>query len=479
MIKGFANKHRFAIKWLGIAFAIKLVMFIYFAINFYKNTPADLVSNFIFIYSGDTTGYYEPMDSFVNGHGYDSYCRMPGMLPIYYVLSLFFSAMWAKTFMIVLQFITSTISVYVLALVAKMVFKKDRIFYITFFLYALSSFVTIWDHKGYADSFSTTFLIFSFYYLLRSKDKSRYTSLLLSGIFITWAVFIRPIVGIVIPIYVLFYLFDLKNIKQTITSGLVFSLPVVLFLFLWAQRNYSQTGRIIILQGPLSECFPGLTPELLSIRDLIVSWGGDTQPWAKGSDGEWFLSKKGAAAEPESKNIYTKAYNLDSLIKLREFFNLTFADSIPDADRNAFKNYVNTKTKLYVDSYRDEHGAKYHFTNKLLLIKRFMFPSRLDGLPFPKLSEMSLVQKAIKGGYLLLLLLVSVFGMIGTVISLSRKIFLPVLPWAFILILSVGMGYVEQRYYIPVYTFFVILSAVALDYFLDVIFRKRKTAGQG
>jgi hypothetical protein len=464
MIRDFINNHQFALKWLGIAFLIKLGLFVYFAINFYKNTPADLVSNFIFIYSGDTTGYYEPMDSFVNGTGYDSFCRMPGMLPIYYVLRLIFSAMWAKTWMIVLQFVTSTVSVYVLALIAKTVFKKDRVFYITFFLYAFSSFVSIWDHKGYADSFSTSFLIYSFYFLLISKSRRQNSNLLISSLFITWAVFIRPIVGIAIPLFVLFYLFDLKNLKQTFKTCFLFSLPIVFFLFLWAQRNYAQTGKIILLQGPLSECFPGLTPELLSIRDLVVSWGGDTQPWAKGSDGEWFFQKKTAAAEPESKGIYTAAYNLDSLIKLREIFLLTFKDSLPPAQKLDYKNYVNNKTKIYVESYRQEHAFKYYFLNKFVLVKRFVFPSRLDGLPFPKLSEMSLLQKMIKGGYLILLLLVSVFGLLGSFIAFYRKSFLPVIPLAFILILSVGMGYVEQRYFVPVYSFFVILSAVTVDW---------------
>jgi hypothetical protein len=163
MIKRFYTKHRYAFKWFFMALTIKGCLFLLFALNFIQNWPAKWITNSIFIASGDTIGYYEPVEAFANGYGYNTFCRMPGLLPIYAPLYFLFGGIWGKTLVIVLQFLLSSLSVYFLARTAELIFNNNRIFYISFFLYAFSSFVSIWDHYGYSDSFSTSLLIFSFY----------------------------------------------------------------------------------------------------------------------------------------------------------------------------------------------------------------------------------------------------------------------------------------------------------------------------
>jgi hypothetical protein len=83
MFKRLFVEKRFALKWLGIAFLIKGALFVLFTILFNQNWPNEQIINHLFVISGDTGGYYEPVESFVRSGNYDTYCRMPGLLPIY------------------------------------------------------------------------------------------------------------------------------------------------------------------------------------------------------------------------------------------------------------------------------------------------------------------------------------------------------------------------------------------------------------
>ncbi len=475
-MKELSEQKKFRYKWLSIAFAIKGALFAFFAYNFYHYWPKEMITNVIFNASGDTSGYYAPLESLVQGKGYYSMGRMPGLLPIYVPLRLLFSVEWTQAIIIILQFLTGVISVYALSKTALLIFKKERIFYITFFLYAFSSFVSIWDHVGYSDSFAISFLIFSFYFLIKYKETLNWKHLFFSGFFIAWSVFFRPIHGLAVPLAFLFFLFDIRNIIQTIKRGIIYSLVLIITLSMWTYKNYRDFNKIVVLQGSMIECFPRMiTQELLSIRELITVWGGDTQPWSKGSDAEWLLTKKTDEdkTEPESKNIYTSAYNIDSLRILKKKYFASINDTISEAERNALKKYVNTKSLIYLESYKKEHFFRYLLVNRLIITKRLLVPPRLDDLPFPPLAKMSIIHKVAKGGYFLLLIFVNIVGVIGCFLALRKRKFLAIIPLAFIFTLTFIFGYVEQRYLLPAYCFLVIFVAYVIDSLIEYYNRRK------
>lgn len=476
MIRSFYNKHTFAFKWLSIAFIIKLVLFIFFAFNFYHYWPEVNITNVIFNASGDTSGYYAPLESLVQGKGYYSMGRMPAMLPIYVPLRLFFSVEWSKTLIIILQFLVSAVSVYVLAKTALLIFKKQRIFYLTFFLYAFSSFVSIWDHIGYMDSFGTSFLIFSIYFVHQYKITQKWKHLFWSGFFIAWSIFFRQLHGLVVPLVLLFFLFDIKNIKRTIQNGIVYCSVLVISLSAWSYKNYHDFNKRVIFTGSLTEAFPGMiTEELLKLRELITIWGGDTQPWVKGSDAEWLLYVKYDSdhTEPPTKNIYTKEYNVDSLRNLKRMYVALRTDtSLTEPQKTELKHRVNEAATRYIASYKSEHFVRYILVNRLIIARRLLFPPRLDDLPFPSLDKMNIIQKIVKGGYYVLLLLVNFIGLIGCFLALRKRIFLSVIPLTFVFVLTFIFGYVEQRYLVPAYCFLVIFVAYVTDLVYEFYLRR-------
>lgn len=471
MIKRSIAGNSFALKWLSIAFVIKLVLFIFFAINFKQNWPAEWVTNGLFINTGDTPGYYVPLESFANGHGYDSYCRMPGLLPFYAPLRLFFDEGAAKAGIVVFQFFLGVISVYLLAQIAQFVLKSPRAFYWTFFIYAFSSFVSIWDHYGMSESFGTSLLIFSIYFLTRYKTRPSGWYIFFCGLFLTWSVFFRAIHGILIPVVILFFLFDRKQLALTFKHTLQFLCPVVLFLGIWTYKNYTQYGKPVVLTGSVFDCTGFLSREHIAIRELIIAWGGDYQPWSKGSEAEWFFQStvSDKAAAPNKRDVYTSAYNLDSLLTLRSLYEKGKSDTLSADLKENYNKLVLSKSRSYVDSYVKEHAFNYYVVNKLLILKKILIPSRLDDLPLPALSSMNLFQKLTKIFYFLLLIFIGIAGIAGGIIALIRGNRWAMIPLILITLIGIVFGFVEQRYLAPSYPFFVIFTIYLLFLAIDRI----------
>src|SRR5436190_18097032 len=280
----------FAFKWIIIAFIIKAGLFFFFALNFIQNWPHGWIINSIFITAGDTGGYYDPIESWVNGLGYNTFCRMPGLLPIYGPLYWLFGAVWGKTVVIILQLCASAVSVYLLAKTAARIFQSSKIFFVCFFLYSFSSFVSIWDHYGLSDSFSTSFLIISFYFFVSYFENAKAYALILSGVFVAWSVFFRPINGIVLSCYIFIFFLNTKTGFYRFFKGSIFlALPLIVLISAWTLHNYLSFRKIVPLQGTLSECSSGrLSEDHIAIRNLIITWGGDFQEWSLGGETEWF-----------------------------------------------------------------------------------------------------------------------------------------------------------------------------------------------
>jgi hypothetical protein len=280
-----------------------------------------------------------------------------------------------------------------------------------------------------------------------------------------WSVFFRPVHGIIIPFAAIIFLFNRRDLAGFFKMGFLFVLPVVLFLGIWTYSNYSKHKKIIVLQGDLSECFSGLTSDLLGIRDLIVAWGGDSQPWSRHSEGEWFFNTtlKDKQPEPSKDVIYTSQYNLDSLKKLQYAFAVVHSDTTESTVKEKYRSHIVSATSRYIQSYKNEHWFRYYVVNKIKLLKKFLIPDRLDDLPLPASDKMNIIQKAVKGGYFLLLIFVNVFGFIGSFLILRKGILLPLIPLVLLFTLCIGMGLIEQRYLVPVYGYFVIATAFLLD----------------
>ena len=464
---------------LALVLIIKTPLFLLFAFFFHSYWPSDRNLNFFFNVSGDTAGYYEPCEQFYLGHGYTSVCRMPGLLPIYFFIRLLVSAVWTKTAIIFLQFIADVIATFLLASIAYMLSNKAIAYWLVLMGYSLSYFVAVWNHVGYSDSFAVAMLVYAFYFALRYKQKMQLHLVFWSGFFMTWSVFFRPVHLLALPVFVLFFVRLQPSILQWSKQLLLFLASLLICLSIWTVYNYNKTGRMIVLQDNTSACSSSITPEMLAIRELIIAWGEDIQPWAKGAAAEWFFSKNKMAnqdTEPLSEFL-TSECTADSLLALKYNYQQYRAADSSDSLRQMHAGLVLMQSARFLDDYRKAHPFKAYFLNKIKLCARFIWPSRLDNLPLPSLEKMSFVQKVIKSGYFLLLLLVSTLGSLGCFYFLFKKQIWTLLPLLFVILLPGYFGYIEQRYFAPVYPFFMVFAVMASLGLIGGIKRRQSKIG--
>lgn len=448
--------------WLPFVVAVKLILFTYFAFEFYHYRDPKAMVNGLAATTGDTPGYYNPAQAVADGLGYNSSCRMPAFVPIYSPLSMMLGEQNAKSAMVFIQLVFSILSVIALGRWAQRIIQRPYIFQWTVVLYALSSFVSIWDHYLMSDSFSTSFFIFSLYFLERYFTKRNISLLLLSGALLAWCVFFRQIFLVIYPaIAFILFIKEEKRILPFVKSGLVFILPLVISLFSWAQYNKAKRGEFIVLVSPLEECFGTYSKEYQAVAGYLIDMGYGEPFWEDGSLPQWMLrNKKNTPMPPIPDRHFTSVCNADSLEKLKNDYQLYLA--LPAAERDSIGELILSKAQLYKEVYKKEKWFNYYVLNRLRHVRVFLLPLQVDNLPGPSYPEMNPIEKAVKLFYLTFFTLITVAGFIAMLLLMKKNIAL--LAWftpalSIFIALTVVLGYVEQRYIVPLYPMFLVATA--------------------
>jgi hypothetical protein len=464
-------------KWLLIIFMIKAAWFSFFIVFRDKNWFSEFVVKGIAIRGGDSVTYYYPIEKYINEGEYRGMCRMPGLMPVYLPLRWMMSEDSALVVMVFIQLAMDILTTLLLAIIAARVFGSAQHFKWTALLAAISTFVSIRSNYLLSDSLCISSFIISIYFLTNYCIKAKWKWLLLSGLFLAWCLFLRPVMLIAIPFTALVLLYHHRRFFTALKSGIILLLPVGLLLSIWTMRNMSVFGRAVIFVAPIEECMGQITPEFNAIRGLIITMGEDFQPWSKGSAAEWFIQKKSKHLEesPFSEKDFTTAYNLDSLNQLRMDYVL-FTQEKNDSVRSVIGLDIQTRANHFTQTYKQEHAVRYWLINRLGFIRIFMFPSRIDDLPLPAVSEMNILQKLAKAGSYVLLLFVSACSILSLLWFTWKRNWLAVLwallPFSFIIILGY-LGFIEQRYLATAYPFMVMITCGFLISLTQVFLKKK------
>lgn len=124
--------------WIIFAIVVKSLFFIY-ALPHEDTSLQDTPYNKTFaVTTVETPSYLEPAENFINTGHYDAKkwgdLRPPGYAWPYCLLRSFLSITWTLNVLDLIQLLLSAISVFALARVAYLIFKKESYFYLTFFL---------------------------------------------------------------------------------------------------------------------------------------------------------------------------------------------------------------------------------------------------------------------------------------------------------------------------------------------------------
>lgn len=374
--------------WVLIALVVKSLFVIYF-VSLAYSLPADAYGfNWKGSWAkagGDTPSYFDPIENLLaHGEYYDDH-RMPGYGWIYFLLRLGFSEASSFNILIVIQLFFSAISVYLLGLIAQMIFKNKRSFYLVYMLYLLSTFVSIYDYVLMTESLTVSTLIFSFYFFLKYFEHQKQLNLLYSGLFITWAIFLKPIVLPILFLYVVFLSYVLIKMethkKKIFIRCIIILSPFIIADGIWILRNLQKHKQFYPLQKNIYYAKSNTIQK--SIIDFVHAFGGNISFYQKSSQKIYFSThsehfyKEGADTLMPliPQHVYTSEFNIDSLLKIRK--KIIALSSVDKHNSNYCKlnNSIIESLDRYTNSIKQEAPFLYYFYSRLYCLRKFVFTS--------------------------------------------------------------------------------------------------------
>jgi hypothetical protein len=460
--------------WVFIAFIFKLFLFIF---QISVHPPQNEIAGFFGLTWGDTWSYLDPIDKLVKKGSYWPDYRMPGYGLAYLPLIVIFSKATACNLLIIIQLLLASLSVYVLALTAKKIFHTKISFYATFYLFSISCLSNLYDASLQTESLTVSLLIFSTYFFIRYFDNFSKRTLFLSGFFLTWVIFIRPVFAPLLAFYCIILIVHSINFKKTfITSILIFLISFILLDGLWIVRNYRCYKSIIPLTRYVGIYPAALFSQIRPVTVFVSAWGGDYNWWDPDADIRWF----GRKADPPGRvpltdkeifpppYIYTSKFNEDSLKRLRVVFmqleavNYNGYDDSLSAYGQKYR-FFRDKLNSYTVSIKNENPFVYYVRGPWNAFKRFLFYSGTNELfyyiPDDKFTAGEYLFQMFYCGFYILTLS---FGFIGillmckSLVQLKLQSIFMAIPVYTVLIHPIILRLVERRYFLPAWPFLII-----------------------
>ena len=447
-------------KFIFALIVFKCLIFSYLVFQYANYWESGTVEG-LAVHAGDTSGYFNPAESLAQGAGYSSICRRPAFVPIYSAVSAVFNPYIAFQFVILLQCVFGILSVIWVARIAAHLGQNKRAYYIAGIIYASSLLIAVWDSMLLSDSLGNSFLILAFYLAIRFKNELTWKLVFWSSLFLTWSIFFRQIHVLFIPVL---YFLLLKR-TQFLKSSILFGIPLLLAFGSWTAYNYSKTNRFIPLVDSFSSCYGYMPEELIAIRDLVIAWGEDCQPWVPNSASNYLIAKDGCTISPLVERHYTTAYGAQEVKRLKEDYH-RFYYELEGTSKDSLGNEIVSRARKYKSAYMYEHPSDYYVLNRFRLMKQFLFPARIDNIPGPAFAQMNVIQKGVKVGSYALLLLVNALALvlfIPVVLKDLKNRWWLITGWLLFFVLGGVLGFIEQRYLVSCYFFFTIIVAVGIS----------------
>ena len=488
LIKALNTAHKFFFPcphsiwfWLISSFIIKTIFFIG---DLHFNIEDEIeIPGFWSLWHGDSGSYIEPINSLINGTGYDPDYRMPGYGIVYLVFHLFLKEGYALNGVLLTQLFCTALSVYFLAKTSLLITKRKNVFYLTFYSYLFLIYSSVFDTFILSESLTTSTTIFLVYNLVKFYETRKDKHLIYSGILYTFIVFCKPVYLPLALIVGYVFLIILIKEKQSFVvlckKGLIFLIPFLIAESAWVAKNYKEHGNLVFL---FNGYFYPFIEDGLEWDIFTVIWAqGESIAYWEENDAKilWFYYnpdslRKGIEPSKELPDyLYTKEYPRDSLIELAGLFykyRQLRKNSVDQSVLLPIKQRGATLAKNYIKSFKNEKPYYYHIHSRFKLIKEFFE----EPFSFFEWRYYSPLKKLLVGIHFVSYWLVLIFGFCGFFYFFNqlfkwdiKAIVVLTVAYTF-LIFPIILRYCENRYLAPAFPFILMLGAQ----FIDVIGRK-------
>jgi hypothetical protein len=467
-----------------MAMGVKLCMA--FLLLFAKGYPERPVNEIVC--SGDCTIAYVPAAMNMLEHGrftiFDDLTPYAGRMPGYewvLMLSTLFSDSSEVSFLfvIVLQALVAGVSMYFLTQLAYRIFQSTEVALVTFVLYGVSTYTSLYDIAGLTESLATSVFIIAFSLLLHPKSTGSYPRQFFVGLLLLFSFVLRQYM---LPFFLLWLVYIIytgaragHSPAKRLLSALAFVLPLMCFEVYWVSRNLLQKQAFIPFVDSLYAGYDYpeakgkdfyFSPEMKALADFVKSWGGDFIWWNPNAEVTAFVSAppKSERQQAEMLNalppyIYTTAYTKDSLIQIQKFF----------SGSSEISNYQAIgQLQRYTAAFKQEKPFHYHVYAPIRLAGNFVLHSGTYNLFSAPFNELNTAEKGVKLVYSLLYGLVLLGGFSGALLALFKnktnlECWLLVATAMFIIVLvPFVIRRIEYRHFVISYPFFVVMASYFL-----------------
>jgi hypothetical protein len=326
--------------------------------------------------TGDTAGYFEPMDSFLAGNAYRPDFRMPGYGLPYLLLRLCTTPQGAGTAIVFLQCLLGMVGVVVLARCARLLRAPRWAQYLTCILFAVMPRMALYDVYWFTESFCTSAMIIATHgWLAHHRTGSRW-ALLWGGAWMAWAVFLRPVQFVWLFLLVAGLLMTLRgNWRERGIAAALFLLPFVLSDGWWLRRNQVMHHEF----APFSR--GTVIPELAGspmypLMRFLQATGGNYIHWDPSAHIRWFNMREGPLGRPGpriDKDVVMPAFALCESItedSLRAWANdmSRYSDGLTTVEeRAALFRSMSARSDRYVRHYAHERPWQHVVASRIRL----------------------------------------------------------------------------------------------------------------
>ena len=301
--------------------------------------------------------------------------RMPGYPGPYYLLRQLLDPDAALNALIAAQMLLAVVATYALARAAQVALASRRAFVIAFALAACNLFGITADFRTEAESFTFSAFAIHLLFLARYLRGARRRDLVWSGLWLAWAIFLRPSTGLALAVeapVVLVVAARRAGWRSALAAGLAFCAPFAAADAVWIVRNYAALGRFIPLQTGVTESYGVIySPQWLAVRHWIVAWGGDRGYFREGSVSEWMRRADLAddAIELPREALGDAGYTAADVRALRRDYQRFRTENLDPAEREALGEAVLERAAALREAYVRAHPFRHYVVVPLQLAR--------------------------------------------------------------------------------------------------------------
>lgn len=461
-------------RWLIFLIVALLFRGLYIEWRVAELRPADEVGRWSFN-TPDTHSYFDPVERVLEGGEYKPDYRMPGIGVPYFLFRQVLGPVASRDAMVVLQWLLSGISVYLLALIALRITGSKTVALTTYVIFLVSTFTSWHDTSLSTDSLAVSALIIHVFLLQRSIDERSQWKLLAAGLVFTWFIFLRPVASLLLfPAALLLYL-KWTGVRS-IRPAVLFLLPFVLIDGAWTWRNWRSNHELNLLTNE------GVMPDDIAtstrgyLMRFVQGYGGDYNWWVPGADIRWYgewsgigqTDDEGRKAAPPPDYAYVEGYTKDSLLAIGEKVRLMESGAMTPEDSLAAVADITSTVDRYTTLYRQKAPFNYHVMSRIRPIEYMVVQNGTEVLFPQSFGALPLWKKLFK----LLQMLIYFFGLIvGGITALVwlwnwRRsadplfIWIPLVAVYMVWIYPIGVRMGEWRYMVHIFPLLLMMAVI-------------------